>query len=268
VCERIFGVSNKRLVHNLKGNSQALQKPRTMSSSHDPRSLAIWDMGEFDKAFANYAYEVYDTMEHPALGVSPRTANQIGVARAGRREHTFIPYTPEFQLACMPSTKRGVSTIVPGRGVKISHIYYWSGAFRDMKVKGVKVPTRYNPLDKSKAFAYLGGNWLECRSEYASAFEGRSEKEIAIITKEITGKNKRDGKRRTINAETIARSLRTVDATQKLLTQRKRDAERKNADRPGSKFVPAEPLETEDVAPLPPKDLWADLPVTQYGEFK
>jgi putative transposase len=43
VIERFFGVSNQQFTHCLQGNNLALQKPRQMSESHDPRELSVWD---------------------------------------------------------------------------------------------------------------------------------------------------------------------------------------------------------------------------------
>ncbi|MCL4487834.1 MAG: hypothetical protein M1570_06850 [Chloroflexi bacterium] len=67
-----------------------------------------------------------DTIEHPALGQTPRDAYQRGLAETGARSHRQIADDLEFQMWTLPTTAKGTAKVAPGRGVKINHIYYWA----------------------------------------------------------------------------------------------------------------------------------------------
>ncbi len=226
VIERFFGMSNGQFIHCLRGNNVALQKPRSMSKSHDPRELSVWTLPEFREAFDGFLDQVYGEMEHSALGISPKAAMAIGLAQSGLRRHTLIPNTRELMIMCLPSTSKGTAKINPSRGVKIGYIFYWSPAFKDPKFSRTDVPVRYDPYDISVAMVWLKDHWETCQSEYAAVFRGRTEKEIQLISQDIAGQNRNAGARNRINASLIARYLSTTDATEKILQQRQRDKER------------------------------------------
>jgi putative transposase len=116
---------------------------------------------------------------------------------------------------------------LPGKGVKINHIYYWSEMFLDPEVEKTRVPVRYDPYDASRAYAYVGGQWVGCISEHSAAFEGRSEKEIKIATEELRQQLKQYSNRSDITARKLADFVTSVEAEEleALAVQRMRDAE-------------------------------------------
>lgn len=225
IIERFFGMSNELFVHSLRGNNVALQKPRRMSKSHDPRDLSVWTLAEFHEAFDSFLDKVYGEMEHPALGLTPKAALAVGLAQSGLRSHRLIPNTQDLTMLCLPSVPKDTAKINAGRGIKIGYIYYWSPAFRDPKLHRTDVPVRYDPNDKSVAYAWLKDHWEACQSECANVFRGRSEKEVALATRELAGIARRSGPRRAVNATLIARHLAGAHATEKVLRQRRRDNE-------------------------------------------
>ncbi len=266
IVERHFGITNKSFVHNLLGNNQALQNPRRMSKTHDPRRLAVWTLPAFTDAFEGYLDRVYHEAEHSAIGMTPRQAMESGIALFGTREHTLIPYTPAFVVMCLPSTREGTAKVQPGRGVKINTFYYWTEAFRNPAFVGKTVPVRYDPDDVSLAFAWLADHWAPCRSEHAAEFQGRSEKEIRMATQELRARIKRNGERRAVNATLTASYLRSTDVTEKILTQQKRHRESvaaKDHDLQSMLGIPK-----PNPQPSAGKTAWTDLPNTFYGEFK
>ena len=66
--------------------------------------LAVWTLERFSARLCQYVYEVYDQMDHPALGQSPREAFAQGMQLAGmrtlsegrrrREEHQDLPDAP------------------------------------------------------------------------------------------------------------------------------------------------------------------------------
>lgn len=225
VIERFFGVNNQTFIHNLAGNSQALQRPRSMSPSHDPRILAVWTLPALTDAFEGFADTVYANLRHPALGTSPKVAMARGLALTGTREHVLIPYTEDFNRLCMPTTPAGKAVVRTGRGIKIKGIYYWHPIFREPRVVRTKVPLVYDPFDVSRAYALANGEWALCRSEHQALFERRTEREIAAISQEIRALHHLADIQRGVNASDIAAYVSQTRKTEAVLRQQRRDAE-------------------------------------------
>lgn len=225
VCERLFGTANTQFVHNLAGNTQIMRNVRQVTKEVNPRTHACWTLGEFYEYLCRWAYEVYDTIEHPAFGQSPRESFATGLAQSGTRNHRLIPYDEDFRMFTLPTTSKGTAKVEPGRGVKINYIRYWADAFRDPELEKKQVPVRYDPFDAGVAYAFAGGQWVRCISEHYSCFCGRSEKELMIATAELRRRNQKHTKNLTITAKTIADFLASAEANESLLSQRLRDAE-------------------------------------------
>jgi putative transposase len=120
VIERLFGTTNTRFIHNLRGNTQITRNVRQVTKSVDPRRLAIWTLGELHQRLSEYLFEVYDAIDHPALGQSPREAFQAGLEAFGFRPECRIPYNQDFIIATLPAAPRGRAKVMPGRGVKVT----------------------------------------------------------------------------------------------------------------------------------------------------
>lgn len=153
VIERFFGVNNQMLVHNLAGNSQALQRPRSMSPSHDPRKLAVWTLPALTEALDDFFGNAYASLTHPALGISPKEALANGLATSGTRNHVLIPYSEEFIRLSMPSTQAGKAMIRTGRGIKIRGIHYWHPALREPRY----AKTKYHPNRRCPSLYLMTG---------------------------------------------------------------------------------------------------------------
>lgn len=267
IIERFFGMSNEAFVHNLIGNNKALQKPRSMSKTHDPRELAVWTLPEFRDAFEGFLNNAYSCMEHSALGMSPKEAMAVGMRQAGIRSHLLIPYTRDFVIMCLPTTNKGTAKVDAGRGVKVGYTYYWTPEFRDPKYAKTNVPVRYDPFDASTAFVWLGDHWALCRSELAAEFQGRSEKEIQDATREIRARLKREDSRRALNARMIAGYLRETAATEESLRQRSRREDMLDAH--DLRVIP-EPLQIDTGTgnAQSGQDGWNNLAIKFFGDFE
>ncbi len=200
VIERFFGLNNKDFVHSLQGNNKALQNPRRMSPSHDPRNLAIWNLRAFHAAFQGYLDTVYHVVEHPALGVSPCEARKLAQLRSGERRHTWIVYDRNFVITTLPTTQRGKAKIEKNASFKARNIEFFSAELRSYVGKSLEV--RYDPFDVSHAFVMGERGWIEGRSLYSDMLAGRSEKEIEQLSLEV-GRNL---------SRSYARTLKKADA--------------------------------------------------------
>jgi putative transposase len=99
-------------VHNLTGTTAIARKPRQLTKRHDPTRLAVWTLADLDEALRTWAYDVYDTAEHPSLSQSQRAARLAGIERAGTRQTGAHDMTlEEFRLLAMPSTPKGTATV-------------------------------------------------------------------------------------------------------------------------------------------------------------
>lgn len=226
VLERIFGTCNTQFIHNLRGNTQITRNVRQVTVSVDPKGMATWTLRELNERLNGYLFDVYDRMDHPALGQSPREAFARGFEASGLRLQRLIPYDQNFILCTMPSTAKSTATLCPGRGVKINHVYYWSDVFRDPELEGQHLPVRYDPFDAGTAYAFCRNQWVECHSEYYSVLHGRSEREIMLATEEIRKRHRLHSARRlNFNAKTLAVFLESVEAQEVLMAQRACDRE-------------------------------------------
>lgn len=225
VIERLFSTTNTRFIYNLRGNTQITRHVRQVTEAVDPKALAAWTLAELHHRLSEYLFEVYDTLEHPALGESPRQAFEAGLEAFGFRPECRIPYNHDFIIATLPGVPKGTAKVTPSRGVKVNQIYYWSGSFQDPAVENQHVPVRYDPFDAGTAYAYVGRRWVECHSEYFAVFHGRSEKELMLASSEIRRRRQCHSQEIAVTARKLGTFLHSIEAEEVLLLQRLRDRE-------------------------------------------
>jgi transposase InsO family protein len=223
VIERLFGVCNSQFIHNLRGNTQIMRHVRQVTMSVNPKYKAIWTLPDLYDHLTYYLYEIYDSLDHPALGQSPRDTFAAGIARAGQRPGRCIRNDREFLIMTLPTTPMGTAQITPGRGVKIHYIYYWSDLFHDPETERKQVPVRYDAFDAGTAFAFVKGQWVQCISEHYSLLHGHTERELMLATQELRKRQSQHAQQRGLSAKTIGDFLQSLEAQQILLTQRLRD---------------------------------------------
>lgn len=228
IIERFFGLNNTEFVHALRGNNQALQSPRSMSASHNPVALAVWNLRAFREAFEGFLANYYHAVEHPALGVAPSKALELGMLQSGARTHTLITYGREFVIATMPTTEKGTAKIQPNTSFKANRIEYFSKNLA--LLVGADLEVKYDPFDLSRAYVMTPDGWTEGISNYAELLAGRSEKEIEAISTEINELNGRTGLRESERASQLGKfieSLRDREGSLAIETQVARDREQK-----------------------------------------
>ncbi len=220
--ERLFGTANSQFFHNLEGNTQIMKYVRQVTALVNPKNHAIWTLEKVDAMLTEWAYEVYDTMEHSALGQSPREAFNQGMELFGARDFKVIPYDETFLMLTMPPSPRGRAK-VGARGVRINNINYWSDVFNDERVRGTSIPIRLDPWNAGAIYAYARGRWVEAYSDYFAVFRNRSEREMMLASEELRQRNKLAAKRSDITAKKLAEFLQSIEAEEILLHQRLAD---------------------------------------------
>ncbi len=223
VIERMFGTCNSQFIHNLRGNTQIMRQVRQVTVSVNPKREAVWTLADLHDHLACYLYEVYDSVNHPALGQSPGDAYETGMAVAGQRPWRRINNDRELFIMTLPTTSMGTAQVLPGRGVKVRYIYYWSDLFHDPETERKQVPVRYDPFDAGTAFAFVKGQWVQCHSEYYAVFHGYSERALMLATQELRKRHHQHARQRGLSAKIIGDFLQSVEAQEILVTQRLRD---------------------------------------------
>lgn len=212
VVERLFGTANTQLIHELSGNTQQLCQPRQVTKSFNPKGQAVWHLGDLYEYLCRWAYEVYDQRPHPALGQSPRTAFETGLILGGSRLHRRIEYNDTFRILTLPSPKQGKRIVQPGQGVKIHNIYYWAKAFRDPEIERTSVDVKYDPFDVSVTYALIRRQWVQCISTYYQYLQGRSEKELKLVSAELRRRKHNAGDSILNGDKELVKFLNSVEA--------------------------------------------------------
>ena len=186
--ERLFGTMETEFLYHLLGNTQASREPRQNTRATDPKRQAVWTLPKLAERVGQWADEEYETIRHPALGMTPRQAYELSMKRDGERSHKFLAYDDTFLKATYPTTRKGTAKVEPGVGVRINYLEYWCEAMRDPTVEGTQVKVRYDPFNVSVGYAYIDGRWRTCDCPYTE-FAGCSERELQLLTEELRKRN-------------------------------------------------------------------------------
>jgi len=226
VVERLFGTTTTELLNQLRGNTQASKTSRQMTREVDPKRLAVWTLERFASRLSEYVHEVYEQMDHPALGQSPREAFEQGMLLAGPRVHRLIAYSEDFLMLTRPTTRIGTVKIHPSRGITVNGLHYWHESMRSTHVAGQTVAVRYEPYDMGVVYAYIGGQWIECIADAYGSVHGRSEREWNLILDEWREQQRQHaGKRISLNGPLLAQFLHKLEQDEALLLQQQHDFE-------------------------------------------
>jgi transposase InsO family protein len=228
VCERLFGTTNTRFVYNLLGNTQIMRHARQVTKSVNPKHPAQWSLPRLYIRLRQWAYDVYETIEHPALGQTPREAFVNGLMRSGERPHRLIPYDEAFHIRTLPTTRKGTAKVDVNRGIKVHYIYYWTNDFRQSEVATTWVPVRYDPFDIGIAYAFVQGRWVRCISEYYARLQGRTEVELKLATTELRARHQRHTRQLMITAYRIADFIESLEEEEAMQTRLMSAAEGKH----------------------------------------
>jgi hypothetical protein len=157
--------------------------------------------------------------------VSLREAYVTSLDLGGARVHHRVLYDEEFVMATLPSPRNKTAKVVPGHGVKLHYLFYWNDALRHPEVDGTRVPIRYDPFNVGIAYAYVRGQWVRCISQFHAAFQGHSEKELALATEVLRQQARISHKAVSMTPQRLVDFLADVHAHERVLMQRLRDQE-------------------------------------------
>ena len=219
--ERMFGTTNTQFFHFLAGNTQLRTNVRQLTAEVDPDTHAVWTLPELNKALSHYFYEIYETLPHRELLVTPRFAFDKSLERHGKRPERRVVYNELFRITTSPAPARG-SAKVQRDGVKIHYQYFYSPQLQRHIGKDLKV--RYDPFDKSVAWAFADGRWLRLKSRNQELFKSLTEHDVDLAVSEWR-KRRSDVEKTRLSEPVLVKFLKELRQTEVLLLARRRAAE-------------------------------------------
>ena len=119
---------------------------------------------------------------------------------------------------------------MPGKGARMNYLDYWCDEMRDPSVENTGVALRYDPLDVSKGYAYIHGQWRPCVTPYPE-LAGCSERELHLLASELRKRHRLlHGRERVeITQKQLADFRRENVAQEVILRQQRNDRETKAA---------------------------------------
>jgi transposase InsO family protein len=224
VEERLFGKTTTAFINNLLGNTQALKKPREMTRSVDPRRKATWILSAFYRRLCQWCYDVYDNDYHTALERTPREEYEAGITLSGVRPYRHVDYDQTFLMQTMPISDGGEKLLVRYRkGVQVHYESYRSRGLDE--VVGTEVEVRTDPFDINRVFAFVKGEWIQCKAVHFEALRHHSERELQLISDELRKRRSISAQQYPITIQRIAEFLASVEAEEQFGIQRLCDAE-------------------------------------------
>jgi putative transposase len=95
----------------------------------------------------------------------------------------------------------------------------------DPKIQRKQVAVRFDPFDLGIAYAFIGGQWVQCHSDHFQVFQGRSQEELLVASRELRAQNRDRSPQYQITASKLAQAFQSVNLQESLLVQRLRARE-------------------------------------------
>jgi len=223
--ERIFGTFNTMLFHRLQGNTQLTKDPRSLTDEVDPKRLAVWTLPDLVRLVKTFAYEEYDTQVHPALLMTPRQSRNRSLDVYGQRMPRAILYTEVFQIMTCPSVGKGTAKVSPS-GVKVNNFMYYN--LQLAKLIKQDIPVRYEPLDLSVVWGFVGRKWIRLTStRWDLLLDGLSESDVEVASA-VYKKRQSDVNKARLTSTSLARFIAAAEDKELILQLKKTAALRQS----------------------------------------
>jgi putative transposase len=219
VVETCFGKLNGSLIHFLKGNSVGRKDVRSQDNENDAAKLAIWTLPALEMNLSTYLYEVYDVLrsEYSGLG-SPRERFEESLRLAGVAAREAIADDQHFRIMTAPAI--AARCRVGRQGIKAKRMRYWCDAFDRPGVRRSLVEVRWEPFDRSRAYAFVEGEWQVCHATHHQLLANRTERELQLASVELSARLKR-----TPSVRELALHLEETLKTEKALLEHRKSLE-------------------------------------------
>ncbi len=187
VIERLFGTTNQLLIHNLVGNTKAMQHVRTMTRSVDPLRADHLSFVELHGLLDYFFFVEYNgEHRHPAHDHTPNEYMNKRFMMTGRRFTRMRPYDERFMLQTLiPVSRGGTRNIDTQMGIKVGQIWYWADEFAGRRNKKRKVDVRVDMWNVSVAYACVDGQWVRCVSSLLMQYRRLTQIELRYVMYEV-----------------------------------------------------------------------------------
>ncbi|MBF6986500.1 DDE-type integrase/transposase/recombinase [Cupriavidus sp. IK-TO18] len=164
VCERLFGTANTQLIHDIVGNTKAMQFVRTVTRATNPINADAPTLPQLHGLLDYYFFNIYGLARHPAHDDAPVRYLERRFNETGWRMNRIVPYDDRFRiLTCVPPVKQPTRIIDSQRGIKIGHLYYWCDDFADKSLNGETVQVRMDVWNAAIAYVEIRKrHWVLC----------------------------------------------------------------------------------------------------------
>ena len=183
VIERMFGISNQRMTHQLRGNTEPNTLGRGLSASHRPSRFAVWTLQKAHQACAKFFFELCPALTHGTLGGTVGEVYEHSMALAGERvaRHVMCDLALRALLAETPKSGGPTRKVDGSRGIFVEYLRYWHPLFNRGDVAGTSVEVRVFPDDCGVVLARVHGEWRRCElRDGGYDFAGRSRRQIEM----------------------------------------------------------------------------------------
>jgi len=211
VIERLFGITQSQLIHNLSGNTQLRKHLRMITKSVNPKNFVEWTLPALHGALDFYFEKLYGTENHPAHGEEPVKHFLRRMAETGMRLHRIVRFDRTFRIETCPAPDATGSRVVDGqRGVKINNIWYWNNTLSTAGLHKKPVEIRIDPWDVRYVYALVNNEWQQCESKLVWRLRRLSRIELRYAFDELAKKH--NVKKKELSPERVADWLRVMDA--------------------------------------------------------
>jgi hypothetical protein len=185
--ERKGGTINQRVADELPGATKILNKLRRVSKSHQPETLAIYGLQAVADILREWCHDLYDILPHGGLhGKTPRSVREFSQREHGARMHIKISDDPLFSILSLPAPKGdGKAKVQAHDGVQVDNLYYWHKDFGESELVGSYVDLRWDPLDVTRVYVFLRGEWQECTCRMLLKLRRLSKEDLCAASLEI-----------------------------------------------------------------------------------
>ena len=219
IIERLFGIKNERMTHQLCGNTEPNTLGRGLSASHKPSRFAAWTLPRAREACEKFFFDICPALTHGTLGGKISEVFAHSMALAGERvaRHVMFDLALRALLAETPRTGGPTRKVDGGHGVFVEYLWYWHSLFNRGDVGGTSVEVQVFPDDCGVVLARVHGEWRRCQlSDGGYDFAGRSRRQIEMAVAVLREQHRigRSRAARRANAKIIGAFLSDLGETE------------------------------------------------------
>jgi transposase-like protein len=156
--EREIDRINNLFFHQLTGNTQLTKDPRSLSRSHNPKSLTIWTLPALMHA-AEIVVERLNNIPSRQTGLTPIQTREQSQHRHGIRPGTCMAYDQSFVLDTLLEPKRSQVKLTNGATIQVNRIEYWHNCMH--RTYGEKADVKFDPFNLNHVYVRIRNEWIK-----------------------------------------------------------------------------------------------------------